>query len=54
MLRGDFDALAGVGGHEVFHLGQASAGEIGHGFLALPAMHVAVIEADDVKRPHRA
>ena len=45
VLRGDFDALARVGGHEVPDLLQALAGKIRDGLIALPAVAVAIVEA---------
>ena len=54
MLRGDLDADAGVGGHEVLHLVEALAGEIGDRLIAFAAVMVAVVEADQVERSHRA
>ena len=54
MLRGDLDAHAGVGGHEVLHLVEALAGEIGDGFFALSAVIVAAIKSDHIQGAHRA
>jgi hypothetical protein len=53
MLRGDLDALARVGGHEVPDLLQALAGKIRDGLIAFTAVVVAIVEADQVERPHR-
>lgn len=54
MLRGDLDAHAGVGGHEVLYLVEALAGEVGDGLIAFAAVVVAIVETHQVKRPHRA
>jgi Ni,Fe-hydrogenase III large subunit len=54
MLRGDLDAFAGVGRHEVLHLLETVAGKVGDRLFALTTVHVAVIESYDIEWPHRA
>jgi len=54
MLRGHLDADARVSGHELPYLFEALAGEVGDGLIALTAVVVAIVEADQVERPHRA
>ena len=54
MLRGDLDADTRIRGDEVLHLVEALAGKVGDGLIALPAVVVAIVEADQIERPHRA
>jgi hypothetical protein len=54
MLRGDLDAHPWVGRHEVLYLLEALAGKVCDGLIALAAVVVAIIEAHQVERTHRA
>jgi hypothetical protein len=54
MLRGDLDAHPWVGRHEVLYLLEALAGKVCDRLIALAAVVVAIIEAHQVERTHRA
>jgi len=54
MPWGDLDTYPWVGRHEVLYLLEALAGKVCDGLVALAAVVVAIIEAHQVERTHRA